>query len=330
MARPSEDDLIARYFRPLATSAGAFQLKDDCATLKAAPGEELVLKTDAVAEGIHFFADDNWHHVAQKALRVNLSDLAAKGATPAGYLLSLALPEQWSEAQLAEFTAGLAEDQTTFNVSLLGGDTIRSPKGLVITITVIGRVIEGRMARRGGAQAGDRLYVSGTIGDSALGLMLRLTPDETQTHLISSENAAFLIDRYLLPRPRVGLIPAVSACAHGAMDVSDGLILDATRMARASGVGIEIDIAAVPLSAAARAIVAADPSNLPRALTGGDDYELLLSIPAAAAARFEAMAKNAGIPVTPIGRVVAGDGTVQLLDADGHEVTVTGGGFQHF
>lgn len=330
MARPSEDDLIARYFRPLATSAGAFQLKDDCATLKPEPGEELVLKTDAIAEGIHFFSDDNWHHVAQKALRVNLSDLAAKGATPAGYLLSLALPEQWSEAQLADFTAGLAEDQTTFDVSLLGGDTIRSPKGLVITITVIGRVAEGRMARRGGAQAGDRLYVSGTIGDSALGLMLRLMPDATQKIGLLQENADFLIDRYLLPRPRVGLIPAVSTCAHGAMDVSDGLILDATRMARASGVGIEINVAAVPLSAAAREIIAADPTCLPRALTGGDDYELLLSIPPDRAAQFEAMAAEADIAVCAIGRVIAGEGTLHLLDVTGHEVTFNGGGFQHF
>jgi thiamine-monophosphate kinase len=330
MARPSEDDLIARYFRPLATSAGAFQLKDDCATLKPEPGEELVLKTDAIAEGIHFFSDDKWHHVAQKALRVNLSDLAAKGATPAGYLLSLALPETWSEAQLADFTDGLAEDQKAFDVSLLGGDTIRSPKGLVITITVIGRVAEGRMARRGGAQAGDVLYVSGTIGDSALGLMLRLTPDVVEASAISAENMDFLADRYLLPRPRVGLIPAVAACAHGAMDISDGLLLDATRMARASGVAIDIDVAAVPLSSAARAIIAADPKHLQRTLTGGDDYELLLSIPSDAIARFEAMAAEAGIAVTPIGRVITGGGTLCLLDAGGHEVTFTGGGFQHF
>lgn len=330
MARPSEDDLIARYFRPLATSAGAFQLRDDCATLKAEAGEELVLKTDAIAEGFHFFSDDNWHHVAQKALRVNLSDLAAKGATPAGYLLSLALPEHWSEAQLADFTGGLAEDQRTFDVSLLGGDTIRSPKGLVITITVIGRVPEGRMARRGGAQAGDRLYVSGTIGDAALGLLLRLTPGTAERLALSAGTVEHLADRYLLPRPRVGLIPAVSACAHGAMDISDGLVLDATRMAKASDVGIDIELAAVPLSNAAGEIITADPAQFPRALTGGDDYELLLSIPPDAIGRFEAMARDAGIAVTPIGRVVVGDGTLRLLDADGHAVSFAGGGFQHF
>lgn len=330
MARPTEDDLIARYFRPLATSAGAFQLKDDCATLKAEPGEELVLKTDAVAEGIHFFSDDSWHHVAQKALRVNLSDLAAKGATPAGYLLSLALPEHWSEAQLADFTAGLAEDQKTFGVTLLGGDTIRSPKGLVITITVIGRVAEGRMARRGGAQAGDLMYVSGTVGDSALGLMRRLTSPASGAAHLSREHADFLADRYLLPQPRVGLIAAVHACAHGAMDVSDGLVLDATRMARASGVGIEIDVPSVPLSSAARAVLTSEPDLLRRALTGGDDYELLLSIPRDAIARFETMAAEAKIPVTPIGRVIEGNGTIRLLDAAAREITVTGSGFQHF
>jgi thiamine-monophosphate kinase len=330
MARPSEDDLIARYFRPLATDPGAFELRDDCATLQTKPGEDLVLKTDSVAEGVHFFKSDSWRHVAQKALRVNLSDLAAKGAEPRGYLLSVALPADWQEAQLAAFSAGLAEDQATFGVSLLGGDTIRSPQGLVITITVIGAVAAGRMARRGGAKPGDRLYVSGTIGDSALGLVLRLNPALAAELQLVETDVAYLLDRYLLPCPRLGLRASVAACARGAMDVSDGLVLDATRMARASGVDIEIQLKAVPLSPSARRLIERAPAYRETAMTGGDDYELLLSVAEADATRFESMAAAAGVAVTEIGAVHLGDGAVRLIDAQGKGIAFEGSGFRHF
>jgi thiamine-monophosphate kinase len=270
--------------------------------------------------------------VAQKALRVNLSDLAAKGARPLGYLLSLALPKDWTEPQLADFAAGLGEDQATYGISLLGGDTIRSPKGLIITITVIGAVPSGRMARRGGTRAGDRIFVSGTIGDAALGLQLRLDDGLAARLALSSRHAAHLLDRYLLPRPRLSLADAVVRHAAGSMDISDGLVLDLTRMCRVSGVGARVALPAVPLSDAARAMIAADPAMLGTVLTGGDDYELLVAVPLSECAAFEAAAREAGCPVTAIGEALPGKATVRLVDVDGADVDIGGlaSGFSHF
>jgi thiamine-monophosphate kinase len=330
MTRPSEDDLIARYFRPLATDPGAFQLGDDCATLRVPDGQELVLKTDAVAEGVHFFAEDTWRSVAKKALRVNLSDLAAKGARPLGYLLSLALPANWTEPQLADFAVGLAEDQATYGISLLGGDTIRSPKGLITTITVIGAVPIGRMARRGGARAGDFLYVTGTIGDAALGLKLRLDPDLAGRLRLSDDHKVYLLDRYLLPRPRLVLAEAVLGFASGGMDISDGLALDLTRMARVSGIDAALTIDTLPLSDAARAAVSADAALISSVLTGGDDYELLVAVPPGWAAAFEAAAEIAGTAITRIGQATDGNGLLRVIDAGGNTIDLSTSGFSHF
>lgn len=330
MTRPSEDDLIARYFRPLATDPGALRLGDDCATLTPQAGYELVLKTDAVAEGIHFFSDDSWKFVAQKALRVNLSDLAAKGARPLGYLLSLALPSDWTEPHLADFAAGLAEDQATYAISLLGGDTIRSPKGLVITITVIGAVPTGRMARRAGAREGDQIFVSGTIGDSALGLKLRLDHALAAKLDLDAMAQSYLLERYLLPQPRSVLAGAVLDHANGAMDVSDGLVLDLTRMARVSGVDAELEIDKVPLSAAARLALTRDPSLLSTLVTGGDDYELLLTVPAARSDAFADAANCAGVVVTRIGTIVPGNGNLRLLGKTGDLLEIRATGYSHF
>ena len=165
-----EDDLIARYFRPLATAPGALGLIDDAALL-ASSSDDLVLTTDAVVEGVHFLPDDPPDAVARKALRVNLSDLAAKGATPAGFLLTLALREV-KEAWLAPFARALGEDAAAFGCPLLGGDTVSTPGPAMVSVTAFGRVPAGRMVRRAGARAGDRIAVTGTIGDAALGLLL--------------------------------------------------------------------------------------------------------------------------------------------------------------
>src|SRR5690606_19603926 len=167
--RPGEFGMIARYLRPLASDPGAFGLTDDAAALAPEPGFDLVLTKDMVAAGVHFFADDPAASIARKALRVNLSDLAAKGAEPIGYLLGLALPADWTEDWMAEFSAGLAEDQKRYGLSLLGGDTVKSPDGLMLSVTAIGQVPSGGIVRRAGAQAGDLIVVSGTIGDAALG-----------------------------------------------------------------------------------------------------------------------------------------------------------------
>lgn len=330
--RPGEDDLIATFFRPLATDPGALALVDDCASLTPPPGHDLVLKTDAVASGIHFFPDDPWDEVARKALRVNLSDLAAKGARPLGYLLSLALPADWREENLAAFARGLAEDQAEYGVSLLGGDTIRSPAGLVVSITVFGAVPTGRMVRRAAARPGDLLYVSGTLGDAALGLDLRRDPEAFAA--LDAPTRAHLADRYALPRPRLALAPAILAHARAAMDVSDGLGLDLARMMKGSRAAAEIELASLPLSPAARAAVATDSARLTRIVTGGDDYEILAAVPPAAAPAFEAAANLADVPVASIGRVVSAEGEarggVRFLGSDGGEVAIIGCGFRHF
>ncbi len=338
--RPDEDDLIARFFRPLARDAGALALVDDCAELTAPPGCDLVLKTDAVAAGVHFFAEDDWGAVARKALRVNLSDLAAKGATPIGYLLTLALPADWREADLAGFAAGLAADQETYGLSLYGGDTIRSPDGLIVSISVFGAVPHGRMVRRAATRPGDRIYVSGTLGDAALGLIARTAPARAAGWRLDETEAAHLARRYLLPEPRLPLAPAILADARAAMDVSDGLGLDLTRMCRGSQTAAEVDVAALPLSAAASRAVAAEPALLEIVLGGGDDYEILAAVAPDSTARFEAQAARAGVPVTAIGRIVertkaredgeAGGPVLRFHDRDGRPLALAAGGFRHF
>lgn len=330
--RLGEDDLIAKCFRPLATDPAALALRDDCAALPPPPGCDLVLKTDAVAAGIHFFPDDPWDLVAKKALRVNLSDLAAKGARPLGYLLSLALPADWREADLAAFARGLAADQAEFGLSLLGGDTIRSPAGLVVTITVLGAVPTGRMPRRTDARPGDRLFVSGTLGDAALGLALRTGPERFVA--LDETARAHLADRYLLPRPRAALAPAVLAHARAAMDLSDGLGLDLARLCTASGCAAEIDLARLPLSPPARTALAARPDLIEIVVAGGDDYEILAAVPPEAVADFTAAAAVAGVPVAAVGRMIAVDGEgrggVSWRDSTGAEIPLAFGGFCHF
>lgn len=330
MPRPSEDDLIARWLKPLATDPAALGLTDDCARLAAPAGEDLILKVDAVAEGIHFFPDDPWDAVARKALRVNLSDLAAKGARPLGYLLALGLPAEWTESQMDALAAGLADDQREFGLSLLGGDTIRAPAGLILSVTVLGAVPAGQGPSRAAAQAGDLLYISGTVGDAALGLRLRREAGLAARLGLDSAAAAHLLDRYLLPRPRLALGPAVRAHANGAMDVSDGLLIDLSRLCRAAGLAARLDTAAVPLSPAAARAVESDSELLEIVLTGGDDYEILATIPEASAAAFERDARAAGIPVARIGTLAtAGDGPPIRL-SDGRPLAPVALGYRHF
>ena len=331
--RPSEDDLIARWFRPLATAAGAHALLDDCASLTPPAGHDLVLKTDAVAAGIHFFPEDDWGLVAKKALRVNLSDLAAKGARPLGHLLTLALPADWREDDLAAFARGLGEDQATFGSPLLGGDTIRSPDGLLVSITVFGAVPTGRMVRRAAARPGDLLFVSGSLGDAALGLLARTAPARATNWGLDEAEAAHLARRYLVPEPRLALAPAILAEAGAAMDLSDGLGLDLARMCRSSGVAAEVRLADLPLSPAARRALAADPDLLARIVGGGDDYEILAAVAPEREAAFVAAAKVAGVAITAIGRVTApaeADETPRFLGSDGRPAPFAVGGFRHF
>jgi thiamine-monophosphate kinase len=329
LGRPGEDALIARHFAPL-SGPGADALRDDAACLRPSPGHDLVVTVDAVAAGIHYFPEDPPGSIARKALGVNCSDLAAKGATPRGFLLSLGLPEDWTEEWLAAFSTGLAEAAEALGCPLLGGDTVRVADGAVITVTALGEVPAGGMVRRTTARPGDRLCVTGTIGDAALGLILRRERDARWARGVALAHRAFLADRYLHPQPRVGLLAALRAHARAAMDVSDGLVGDLAKMMRAGGTTAVVDVPAIPLSPAAAALVGTEPALLDRALTGGDDYEVLFAVPEASLGALLAQADGCGVPVSVIGAVEAGDGPPRFRDADGAERRFARGSFSHF
>ena len=319
--------MIATLFAPLA-GPGGLGLRDDTALLTPTAGRDQIVTVDALVAGVHFFADDAPASIARKALRVNLSDLAAKGAEPTGFVLALALPDGWTGDWLRDFADGLGRDAATFGCPLLGGDTVRTPGPLTISITALGTVPTGRMVPRTGARPGDRLYVSGTVGDAALGLKLRLVYSPEPG--LSAGLRAFLLDRYLHPQPRLGLRATLLAYANGAMDVSDGLVGDLTKMLKASGVSGRLRLADVPLSEAATVMVKQNPELLVTAVTGGDDYEVLAAVPAARGADFEAEARAAGILVTAIGDVLEGEGPPAFLDASGRDQRFERGSFSHF
>jgi thiamine-monophosphate kinase len=241
--------------------------------------------------------------VASKALRVNLSDLAAKGARPLGFLLSLALPKEADEQWVDAFAQGLRSDAVLFDCPLFGGDTDRTPGPITVSIAMFGSVPKGSMVRRAGAQAGDRVFATGTIGDGALGVMAR----KGKEWKLTEAQRQHLVSRYLLPQPRNALAEAVRTHASAAMDVSDGLVGDLAKLCRASGVAADIHVARVPLSDAAKAVVAREPSALEAVLTGGDDYEIICTVSTARAESFRAAAKAANVAVTEIGEIIAGE-----------------------
>jgi thiamine-monophosphate kinase len=326
--RPDEAGLIARFFRPLATAPGAALLLDDAATLPHADGMELVVTTDAIVAGVHFFPDDPPDAIARKALRVNLSDLAAKGAKAVGYLVTLALPDDWEVDWLEGFVEGLAADQDEFGVSLLGGDTVRTPGPCWVSVTAFGNAPEGQVPRRTGAAPGQRLYVSGTIGDAALGLRLRNDERLALRWDLRRADKERLLDRYLLPEPRLPLASLVATYAASSMDVSDGLVGDAAKLASASKVGLAIDASRIPFSSAVTRAVAADGSALTTALTGGDDYEILLTVDPDDAEIFEQEVASCGVRVTDIGAVV--EGSEVRIENAGRRLAFGPGSFSHF
>ena len=319
---PGEFESIARFFAPLARHPGAFGLKDDLAWLTPRLGRRLVLKTDAIVAGVHTLHDDNPALIARKALRVNLSDLAGKGARPLGYLVALALPRDTDANWLRRFAAGLRQDQTEFGLSLLGGDTTRTPGPATIAITAIGEALPGKPLVRAGARIGDAVYVTGTIGDAALGLLVHQgkLPD------LSPRHRRFLARRYHLPQPRLVVGRGIGRLAHAAMDVSDGLVADLGHICAASGCGAEIELAAIPASAAAKA---AGEGHSVRRITGGDDYEILFTAPAAAEGKLNTIASKAGVPITRIGSIVKRPG-VRVIAPAGKPLVIGRGGWEHF
>jgi thiamine-monophosphate kinase len=324
----AEERLIARYFRPLATAPNAFGLGDDAAVLTPPRGCDLVVTTDGVIAGVHFLPADPPQSIARKALRVNLSDLAAKGATPAGFLLSIALPTNTPESWIAAFAEGLGQDINQYGCPLLGGDTDHTPGPLSVSITAFGPVPHGAMVRRATAKPGDVIAVTGTIGDAALGVLLHRDADLAKSWRLSSAADNHLQGRYLLPQPRNGLAEVLRQHASAAMDVSDGLVGDLAKLCRASAVAAEIDVAAVPLSDAARAALSADAKLMERILSGGDDYEILLTLPVAKFSAFRTAAENVGVPVAKIGQIVSGQG-VRCLH-EGKIVSFAQASYSHF
>jgi thiamine-monophosphate kinase len=323
-----EDSLISRYFRPLATDPGAFNLDDDAAVLKAL-GEDIVVTTDAIVEGVHFLPGDPPDTVARKALRVNLSDLAAKGASPAGFVLTLALRSA-DDAWLTAFAGGLGQDAGLFGCPLLGGDTVSTPGPLMISITAFGRVPAGKMVHRSGAKPGDRVVVTGTIGDAALGLDILRGGAVAAALADDAAAKAMLVGRYRIPQPRNALAQAVRDHAGAAMDVSDGLAGDLAKLCAASGVSAVIDAPGIPLSAAAAALLAGGSVGIEAIVAGGDDYEVLCAVPENRLAAFAQAADAAGVAVTSIGAVVAGVSAPKFLDAQGSEIGLKRLSYSHF
>ncbi|HUE63781.1 MAG TPA: thiamine-phosphate kinase [Rhizomicrobium sp.] len=304
-----EFEIIARFFAPLA-GEGAFGLNDDVALLPQRPGHDLIATTDTIMQGIDFFAADPAHTVAQKALRVNLSDLACKGAEPAGYLLNLSLPRDVTGSWLEAFALGLANDQKEFGLALLGGDTGATDGPLCVAVTAFGHVPHGKMVKRSGARVGDAVYVTGTIGDSGGGLAIHRGEAKA-----GQDDLSYLTSRYRVPQPPVKFALQLRDVAHASVDISDGLIADLGHTASASGVRILVEGELVPLSAPLKALWGKDA--LLRAVAAGDDYQIAFTGPADLIG-----------PFTRIGKVVAGDGVALLLA--GQEISIPKMGYQHF
>jgi thiamine-monophosphate kinase len=325
----AEDRLIATYFRPIATHPGAFGLADDAAAVAPPPGCDLVLKTDGIISGVHFFPDDPADAVARKALRINLSDLAAKGAAPLGFLLSIGLPAGMAPDWLKAFAHGLRQDAEHYGCPLLGGDTDRTLGNITVYIAALGTVPHGTMVRRKGARPGDLVVATGTIGDAALGLALRQDPGAAARWRLDAAMRDHLLGRYLLPLPRNAIAEALRRHAGAAMDVSDGLAGDLAKLARVSGVGAEIAVERVPLSPAAHAAAAAEPALMETILTGGDDFEVIAAV---APDRFEALSREAaaaGVPVTQIGTITTGQGA-HVRNPDGRTLAFRRASYSHF
>jgi len=331
-----EEAIIQEYLAPLAEGfPGALGLKDDCATIAPTPGCDLVVKTDPIASGIHFLSDDPPADIAWKALAVNVSDLAAKGADPRAYLMALSFPEAPTRHWMAEFARGLHEAQNAFGLHLVGGDTDRRPGPVTISITVIGEIPAGRMVLRGAGHAGDALFVTGSLGLSALGLALLKEPGLGSRWGLNAQVSLTAVTKYRKPQPRLALRDALRTYASAAMDLSDGLAKDLGRMCRASGTGAAVQIAAIPQDAVARAAIGHDARHWNDVLAAGDDYEILCAIPLDKASAFEMAANLAGskaaepFAVTRIGALTDKNG-VSFLTPAGHTVSLARSGWDHF
>ena len=324
MSKRSEFDLIAQSLASLSDAEHGLGLTDDAALFEPTSGHTAVLSTDTLVAGVHFLPDDPPRDIARKALRVNLSDIAAMGAVPKGYLLNLSLPDDVADTWLDAFVAGLAADQQVFGVTLLGGDTVRTSGPFTVSVTAVGEVRLGRAIKRAGARIGDVVLVTGTIGDAVIGLRVL-----TEKAALDPANAKFALDRYRLPQPRTSVGPYLVGLASAAIDVSDGLIADLCHICETSSVAATILAAAVPLSPAGRAAIDAGQLTVSEAVSGGDDYELLFCAPPEARDALSRLSATLDVAITQIGEITVGAG-VELIDGNGEAVVIDRPGYAHF
>lgn len=324
----SETDLIAGHFAPWA-GEGAFGLSDDAAVLRPRPDHDIVVTVDAIVESVHFLPGDPPASVAMKALGVNVSDVIAKGAKPKGFLLTLVRPQAIDDDWLAAFAMGLRTASKAFACPLLGGDTTSTKGPLTISVTAFGEVPAGAMVRREGAKVGDVIAVTGTIGDAAIGLKLRMGTAPPALSALDRDRAGELVDRYLHPHPHLAAFALVRDYASASMDVSDGLVGDLGKLLKTSRCGGQLFLADVPLSRAAREAIRLAPDLLDVAVTGGDDYQALFTV---APERWSALAKAAALAQVPLARIgyVTDRSDLQVRDAEGSAVTFARGSFSHF
>ncbi len=326
MTVSGEFDRILTWLSPLAASMpGAAGLSDDAATIAPVSSQELVVTTDTMVEGVHFLGRETAKSIAEKLLSVSLSDLAAKGAKPHGYTLNLALTEKQDDVWFEGFCDGLRLVQERSGLGLLGGDSVKTDGPIVLTATLFGHVAKGQVSRRSGADPGDDVYVTGTIGDGALGLIvargeLMGLPGPARDHLIAA---------YEEPDPPLAFGAGITGLVTASMDVSDGLIGDLGHICAASDVGVEVSAAAVPISDPAAELIADDPHLFVTALTGGDDYQILFTAAPDKSDALNRLADETGTRISRIGTVKEGNG-VTVLDGEGTPIEIRQDGYRHF
>ena len=321
-----EFDLIDRFFKPLSRAApGAFALGNDGALLTPPAGASLVVTKDLMVAGVHYPEGEESSVLARRLLRVNLSDLAAMGASATAYALGLSLPANVDDAWVEAFAAGLARDQEAFGIALIGGDTVATEGPAVLSLTAFGTVENGAFLPRAGAREGDDIYVSGTIGDATLGLRAV----QGGLAALPPEDRAALAERFRLPEPRLALGTALVGRATCAIDVSDGLVADLSHLCAESGVAARVRADAVPLSDPARRALNTGEADIADLVTGGDDYELLFCAPPSTREAVDALGRRLGVALTRIGAIEPGQG-VTVIGANGQPLALGRAGYTHF
>lgn len=327
----SEKELIETYLLPLSQNdPAALNFADDTALLSPTPGHDLVISKDLLIEGVHFLGTEAPHLIAHKALAVNLSDIAAKTARPRGFFAGFSFPSPPSDIWLENFADGFRRLIERYDCPLLGGDVTGAKAGMAISITILGEVKAGRMVRLSGAKPGDLLYVTGTLGDAALGLRLAREPALAKQWNLPASEVEDLINHYQRPEPRLQLTPALKACANAAMDISDGVMNDLDRMSKSAGLGANVELTNIPLSKAFQSAVSSDRGLISLALGWGDDYEILSAIPPNKAATFEQLANEVELEVSCIGKMRQEPGEVTLVDDQGRPIDLKPDRFEHF